>query len=130
MNFELDDESREIRDLARRVAEEKLRPDAFERRFNYKLPVENLKLLGELGLLGLALPEAYGGGGRSELDAALVIEQLAWGCPVTGARAVMAMTGPPTFIAKFGTEEQKQRFLQPISRGEVLWCQGLSLIHI
>lgn len=126
MDFELSGESREIRDLARRVAEEKLRPTAFERRHDYAPPVENLKLLGELGLLGTCLPEAYGGSGRSELDAVIVIEQLGWGCPVTGARAVMAMTGPCSFIAKFGTEQQKQKYIPPVCAGEERWSISLT----
>lgn len=126
MNFDLDEDSREIRDLARRVAIERLRPTAFERRHTYEFPGENMKLLGELGLLGLCLPEEYGGGGRPELDAVLVIEQLAWGCPVTGARAVMAMTGPCSFIAKFGSEKQKKRYIPPVCAGEERWSISLT----
>jgi alkylation response protein AidB-like acyl-CoA dehydrogenase len=126
VNFDLDEDTREIRDLARRVAIERLRPGAFERRHAYEFPAENIKLLGDLGLLGLCLPEEYGGGGRPELDAILVIEQLGWGYPVTGARAVMAMTGPCSFIAKFGTAEQKKRYIPPVCAGEERWSISLT----
>ena len=107
-------------------AERSADPTAFERRHSYEFPAENMKLLGDLGLLGISLPEEYGGGGRPELDAILVIEQLAWGCPVTGARAVMAMTGPCSFLAKFGTEEQKKRYIPPVCAGEERWSISLT----
>lgn len=126
MDFEPRGESKEIRDLARKVSFEKFRPTAFDNTDDWTPRYENLKLLGELGLLGVALPEAYGGGGRPELDAILAIEEISWGCPITGERALMAITGPTSFLAKFGTEEQKQTYIPPVCRGEEMWAISLS----
>jgi alkylation response protein AidB-like acyl-CoA dehydrogenase len=116
MNFALSPEQTEIRDLCRKVGMEKFRPTAFTRK-DFALPKENLELLGSLGLLGLALPEAYGGGGRPEIDAILAIEEIAHACPVTGDHAVMVLTGPAGFIGKWGTEAQKQRYIPAACAG-------------
>jgi alkylation response protein AidB-like acyl-CoA dehydrogenase len=117
MDFELSSESAAIRDLARQVGMERFRPTAFDRRDDWSLPAEHMRLLGELGLLGVCLPEEYGGGGRPELDAIIVVEELARACPVTGEFALLDITGPAAFIAKFGAEEQKARYLPPLCTG-------------
>ncbi|HEX4110199.1 MAG TPA: acyl-CoA dehydrogenase family protein, partial [Solirubrobacteraceae bacterium] len=123
MNFDLSPESRDIRDLCRKVGAERLRPQAFDRRDDWSPREENLRLLGSLGLLGICLPEAYGGGGRPELDAIVVIEELGYACPITGELAPMILTGPASFIAKFGTEYQKRTYIPPV-------CQGLERFAI
>ena len=125
MDFSLSPEQAEIRDLCRRVGMERFRPTAFERR-DFLPPVENLRLLGELGILGLVLPEAYGGGGRPEVDAVIAIEEIAHACPVTGDHALMAITGPAGFIAKYGTEEQSRRYVPPVCAGEERFAISLS----
>lgn len=125
MDFEPTGETKEIRDLARQVGLERFRPTAFDRRDDWTPREENLKLLAELGLLGVCLPEAYGGGGRPELDAVLVIEQLAYGCPITADTALMVLTGPGSFIAKFGTDAQAQRYIPPLCSGDERF--GISL---
>jgi alkylation response protein AidB-like acyl-CoA dehydrogenase len=116
VNFGLSPEQREIRDLCRKVGMEQFRPTAFSRR-DYAIPKDNMALLGSLGLLGLALPEEHGGGGRPEIDAIIAIEELAHACPVTGDHAMMVLTGPVGFIAKWGTEDQKERYMPPACAG-------------
>jgi alkylation response protein AidB-like acyl-CoA dehydrogenase len=117
MDFELTPEQAEIRDLVRQVGQEQFRPTAFERRHDFAPPLENLRLLGELGILGMCLPEEYGGAGRSELDAVFALEELARACPVTANFALLTLTGPSSFIAKSGTDEQKARYLPPLCDG-------------
>jgi alkylation response protein AidB-like acyl-CoA dehydrogenase len=117
MNFNLTGEEAEIRDLVRKVGRERLRPGAFERRHEFEPPVEELQLLGELGILGMCLPEEYGGSGRRELDAIIALEELAYACPVTANFALLTLTGPSSFISKSGTAEQKARYLPALSDG-------------
>jgi alkylation response protein AidB-like acyl-CoA dehydrogenase len=83
------------------------------------------KRLGEAGYLGMALPTEYGGRARSAIDRFIVVEQLLrWGAPVGHHWVADRQSGP--VIAKFGTEEQKQRFLPGICRGELGFCIGMS----
>lgn len=125
MNFELTPEQAEIRDLCRKVGEERFRPTAFEHR-DMEVPAENMKLLGDLGILGMLLPEEYGGGGRPALDGIIAIEEISRACPATGDEAVMAITGPAGFIAKWGTEAQKARYIPAVCEGLAAWAISLT----
>lgn len=125
MDFELAPEQAEIRDLCRKVGMEKFRPTAFERR-DMEPPKENLRLLGELGILGMTLPGEYGGGDRPGLDGIIAIEEISRACPTTGDHAVMAITGPAGFIAKWGTDDQKQRYVPPVCEGRERWAISLT----
>jgi hypothetical protein len=81
--------------------------------------------LGARGWLGMALPTEYGGHNRSAVDRFIVVEQLLrWGAPVGRHWVADRQSGP--VIAKFGTEQQKQRFLPGICRGELGFCIGMS----
>jgi alkylation response protein AidB-like acyl-CoA dehydrogenase len=83
------------------------------------------KRLGEAGYLGMAIPTEYGGRARSAIDRFIVVEQLLrWGAPVGHHWVADRQSGP--VIAKFGTEEQKQRFLPGICSGELGFCIGMS----
>jgi alkylation response protein AidB-like acyl-CoA dehydrogenase len=125
MDFELSPDQREIRDLCRQVGMERFRPSAFERR-DMELPRENMLLLGELGIAGILLPEDHGGGGRPALDGVIAINEIAHACPATGDHAVMSITGPAGFIAEWGTEEQKARYVPPVCTGVESWSISLS----
>jgi alkylation response protein AidB-like acyl-CoA dehydrogenase len=85
-----------------------------EARFNH----EAVKKMGPLGLLGLNVPEEYGGAGVDAISAAIAIEELGWGCGST-ALAIAAHNGLGCSpIALFGTDEQKRRFLPPVASGK------------
>ena len=83
------------------------------------------RALGARGWLGMALPKEYGGHDRSAVDRFIVVEELLrWGAPVGHHWVADRQSGP--VIAKFGTEEQKRRFLPGICRGELSFCIGMS----
>jgi alkylation response protein AidB-like acyl-CoA dehydrogenase len=126
MDFSLSDEDRELVDLIDRVAMEQFRPKAFADRDTYRRPIENMRILGDLGVLGICLPEEVGGAGKSAISGILAIERIAHACPRTGAAAVMAIAGPGMFIARWGNAEQKARYLPAILRGEEAWSISLS----
>jgi len=126
MEFELTAEQRAVQALAREVAEAEIVPHAAawdrERRF----PDELYPKLAELGLLGVCVPEEYGGAGADFLSYVLVLEELSRadaGVGVTVAVHTSAATLP---ILAFGTEEQKARFVPPLARGERLGAFALT----
>ena len=108
MDFSLSEDDAQLVDLIDRVAMEKFRPTAFDDRDSYRRPTENMRLLGELGILGICLPEDVGGGGRSAISGILAIERIAHACPRTGAAAVMAIAGPGMFIARWGNASRRR----------------------
>jgi butyryl-CoA dehydrogenase len=117
--FDLNDEQLQLREMTRKLANDRHKPHVHEwERNRESLPNDERDKLAELGLLGMCLPEEYGGGDRPLLDALIVIEELAK-VSMQGTWPVFeGNTGPARVIHLFGTEEQKQRFLPPVCAGE------------
>lgn len=125
--FELSGEQLEIRDLAREVARDWYASRAREwdmERAHFPR-VERQRIAG-LGLLALALPEDYGGGGRPLVDALIVQEEFARASPLSAWPIFEACTGPARVIDLFGTEGQKRVFLPPVASGEKLIAISIS----
>lgn len=127
IGFELSEEQQALRDAARRVAVDVYRPRAVEwDRDRTFFPADERKRLADLGYLGIALPEEYGGGGADLLDALIVIEELAKECQLAAFQVFEANTGPARVVDLFGTHEQKQRLLPPVAAGEVTMAVSIS----
>ena len=120
MNFELNDDQTMIRQMVRDFAEEKIRPGVARRDEKEEFIAELLPGLAELGLLGMVTPEAYGGSGLDDLSYAIAIEELARVCPSTAVTVSVTNSVCQEPILRFGTEEQKGRFLPPLAKGEHL----------
>ncbi|MET7331195.1 acyl-CoA dehydrogenase family protein [Nonomuraea sp. NPDC005650] len=118
--FDLTPEQREIRDVARRVAEENFMKRNLEWEETGEFPWANLRLLAETGLLGATIPEEYGGGGGSWMEGALILEQLGRSCYVTAMAALGEIGVQTQAIAAYGTEEQKRRYLPRVAAGELI----------
>lgn len=117
--FELTDEQQELRKLARKVARDQYAPLAREWDKNRThFPAEERRKLAALGLLALPIPEEYGGGGRPLIDALIVQEEFARVNSLAAWPIFEASAGPARVIHLFGTEEQKQKFLPPVTSGE------------
>lgn len=120
MDFGLDEQQRMVQDMVRQLAEERIRPGAAERDRTGEFPVELFRELGELGLLGMFVPEQYGGAGMDDLSYLLAVEELAR----ADASVAVAMSVTNSVccwpILHFGSEEQKRRFLPPLASGEEL----------
>ncbi|AYG62294.1 acyl-CoA dehydrogenase family protein [Rhizobium jaguaris] len=115
----------QIRDLARDFARERLVPGAARRDREHLFPREELKEMGELGLLGMLVPEAYGGSDAGVVAYAMALEEIAAGDgPCSTIMSVHSSVGCVP-ILKFGTEEQRQRFLPKLASGE--WIGGFAL---
>src|SRR5881409_2282959 len=113
MDFQLTAEQREIQALARDFARERIEPHAAEWDREHRFPHELLPELAELGLLGVCVPDEYGGAGADFLSYILVLEELSRadaGVGVTVAVHTSAVTLP---ILTFGTDEQRSRFVPP-----------------
>jgi len=112
------DTQREIRDLARRFAQEKMKPVRAELDKTGEFPHALMKELGELGLMGVYIPEEYGGLGGGIMEMCIVVEEL---CRVDGAAGLCyAACGLGTFpILLGGTDEQKKKYLPRLAAGEI-----------
>lgn len=121
----LSDTQSQIRDLARDFARERLAPGAAERDRTHSFPRDELKQMGELGLLGMLVPETYGGSDTGTVAYAAALEEIAAGDgPCSTIMSVHSSVGCVP-ILKFGNEEQKQRFLPQLAAGE--WIGGFAL---
>jgi short/branched chain acyl-CoA dehydrogenase len=126
MDFELTDEQREIRRLARDFAEGEVRPVAEELDREKRFPYEIVQKLGELGLMGIPYPAEYGGGGADTLSYAIAVEELAR-VDSSVAITVAAHTSLGTWpIYAFGSEAQKEEWLPQLCGGERLGAFGLT----
>jgi butyryl-CoA dehydrogenase len=116
MDFELSDEHRAIRETVRRFAENEIAPIASKIEEEDLFPVELVHKMGELGFLGLAFPEKYGGSGAGHLAHVIAVEEMN---RINSAASLMIccviLSGMPIFL--FGTEEQKERWLIPFIQG-------------
>jgi alkylation response protein AidB-like acyl-CoA dehydrogenase len=126
VDFELTVEQREIQGLARSFSRDEIEPHAAAWDRDRGFPREFLAKLGEVGLLGVCVPEEHGGGGADFLSYVLVIEELSRadaGVGVTVAVHTSACTLP---ILTFGSEEQRARFVPPLARGDAIGAFALT----
>ena len=107
-NWNLTDDQEELRLRARQLAVEVVAPRAAEVDRTESYPWDVVEALREAGFMGMTLPEAFGGAGRSFLEAALVVEEMARECGVTGRIVVEANMGAVSAIMAYGTEDQKR----------------------
>jgi alkylation response protein AidB-like acyl-CoA dehydrogenase len=118
MDFELNDEQRMWQAAVHDFVSRELKPKAKDVDQTGQFNWEAVHKMGPLGLLGLNVPEAYGGAGVDAISAAIAIEELGWGCGST-ALAIAAHNGLGCApIAVFGSEELKQKFLVPAASGQ------------
>lgn len=126
MNFELTEEQRMIQDMSRKFAEKEIKPIAAELDRTHHHPAEICAKMGELGLMGITIPEEYGGAGMDYICYVLAMIEISKACASCGV--IMSVCNSlynfPVFA--YGTEEQKQKYLRPVASGEVLGCYGLT----
>ncbi|MGH2679568.1 MAG: acyl-CoA dehydrogenase family protein [Actinomycetota bacterium] len=126
MEFSLTAEQTQVRELVREFATEEIAPGAGERDEREELPLDILKKLGELGICGVPIPEAYGGLGADAISWALVIEELGRADASVAVTVSVASGLAGGLLARYGTEEQRQRWLPPIAAGDMLAGFGLT----
>ncbi len=126
MDLNLTEEHKMIRKMVRQFAEKEVAPIAAEMDEKAEVPFENIKKMGELGLMGLTVSEEYGGGGMDTVSYCIATEELSKACASTaivmGVQNSLVCHG----IEKFGTEDQKQRFLVPLAQGKFIGAFALT----
>jgi alkylation response protein AidB-like acyl-CoA dehydrogenase len=126
MNFDLTDEQASFRDVVRGFAEEVVAPQAAEADREERFPIEVVRRMGELGLFGLPFPERFGGSEADAVTMCLAIEEIGRADQSTGITLSAAVGLAGTMIDRFGTEDQKERWLAPLARGETLGSFALT----
>ncbi|MBU0567078.1 acyl-CoA dehydrogenase family protein [bacterium] len=125
MNFDLSEEQKEILEAVKEIFQEEFASRATEIDNKGEFPWENVKKLAQYDLMGIPIPEEYGGLGLDFLTWALVGEEMSKACTTTGAIfGANMLCIYPIFI--FGSEEQKKKYLIPLSKGEVIGAFGLT----
>ncbi|UOQ93455.1 acyl-CoA dehydrogenase [Halobacillus shinanisalinarum] len=126
MNFELTKEQEMTRKMVRDFADGVIRPRAVDIDVNAEFPKDIFDEMGKLGLLGIPFPEEYGGSGGDTVTYALAAEEIAKVCGSTGLSYAAAVSLGASPLYYFGTEEQKQKYLTPLAKGETLGSFGLT----
>lgn len=126
MDFSLTEEQKMLRTMVREFAEKEFEPIAAQIDEEARFPAESIKRMAELGLMGIPFPEKYGGSGGGTIQFTIVTEEISRVCASTGVIYLVTagLAGKP--IYQFGNEEQRQRFVVPIAKGEKLACFALT----
>ncbi len=126
MDFALTPEQREIQALARTFARDEIEPHAATWDRDRGFPRDLLGKLGEVGLLGVCVPEEHGGGGADFLSYVLVLEELSRGDAGVGVTVAVHASACTLPILTFGTREQQERFVPPLASGEAIGAFALT----
>jgi alkylation response protein AidB-like acyl-CoA dehydrogenase len=128
MEFGLSAEQRQIRDEVRKFAENEIKPIASEYDREEKYPHELVDKAAEMGMTGPHIPIEYGGAGYSNLDTMIIVEELFAADPGVGLSLISTAFGTEAII-EFGTEGQKEEYLEPVARGEKITGAAISEPH-
>ena len=126
MDFDLNADQKMIQDMVRKFADTELEPFAAEIDKTQEFPWENLKKMAKLGLLGIVIPEEYGGAGSDFVSLAVAVEEISRVCASTGVIVAVnnSLTAYP--IHHFGNEEQRKKYLPLLCKGEKLGALGIT----
>src|SRR3569623_964157 len=126
MYFQFSEEQQMIRQAARDFAQTELKPGVIERDEHQKFPAAQVKQMGELGFMGMTVSPEYGGSGMDAISYVLVMEELS---KIDASASVIVSVNNSLVcygLEKYGTEEQKQKYLVPLAKGEIIGAFCLS----
>ncbi len=126
MDFDLSDDQKAIQSLCREFARDEVRPRAERMDAEAAFPYDLVTKMAELGLMGLPIPEDYGGAGADMVSYALAVMEIARADASTAITLAAHVSLGSTPFLLFGSEEQKKKYLVPLARGEQLWGFGLT----
>ncbi len=129
MSFELTEEQVMIQTMVRDFAREELLPTAAQRDRTREFPAENLKKMGELGLLGMMIPPEYNGAGADTVSYILALQEVAYACAATAVVMSVQNSIVCETLNRFGTQDQKDRYLKPLAAGEWIGAFALTEPH-
>jgi butyryl-CoA dehydrogenase len=126
MQIQLTEEQRQVRDLCREFAAKELTPNARRWDAEHTFPRDAVQKLAEMGLLGVAVPSEWGGGGMDNVSYAVAMEEISRGCAGTGVIMSVNNSLYCDPVMKYGTDAQKKEFLVPFAKGEKLGAFALT----
>jgi alkylation response protein AidB-like acyl-CoA dehydrogenase len=126
ISFELSEDHKMVQSMVKDLADKQIRPRAAHYDETREFPWDNFKKLAELGLMGVTVPEEYGGAGMDSLAYVIVIEELSRACASTGVITAVQNSLGEYPILKFGTEEQKKKYLPQMASGEKVAAYALT----
>src|SRR6266511_5991544 len=126
MNFDLTEDQALLQSTVRQFAQEIVRPGAARIDQSGEFPRDTFREAGKLGLAGVSVPVEHGGSGMDTISYSIVIEEISRVCANTGVILSVNNSLVCDPIKKYGNEDQKRRFLQPLARGEKLGCFALT----
>ena len=126
MDFELSANQKLIQEMVREFATNELEPAAVEIDKTGEFPWTNIKKMAELGLLGIIVPEEFGGGGMDYLSLAIAVEEISQACASSGVIVAVNQTLTAYPILQFGNEAQKKKYLPLLTKAEKLGAFGLT----
>jgi butyryl-CoA dehydrogenase len=126
LSFELTEEAQSVREMVRDFAESEIRPIAAEIDETHEFPAENVKKMAELGLLGMFVPETWGGAGMTYLSYVVAIEELSRVCASHGVIASVNNSLVCYPLMAYANDEQKRKYLMPLAKGELLGAYCLT----
>src|SRR5438067_3600591 len=126
MDFELTDEQRLLQDTVRRFVEDRILPNAVENDIAHHLDMGAIEGMAELGILGITIPEEYGGAGLDFVSEALACEEIERGEAAFRTLISVHVGLNSLSLLRYASEEQKRRWLVPQARGEKIACFGLT----
>ena len=126
MDFELSEEQLQIKHSIREFAESEIKPHVMEWDEAQHFPEELRPKLAEVGLMGILFPEEYGGAGMGYVEYATIIEELGRVCGSVGLSVAAHNSLCSNHIYTFGSEQQKQKYLVPLTQGESFGAWGLT----
>ena len=127
MDFELTEEQKMIQDMCRRFADKEIKPVAAKLDETKEHPASICEKMGELGLMGIAIPEKYGGAGMDYISYMLAMIEISKACASTGV--IMSVNNSLYCfpINTFGNDEQKQKYLTPVASGQSIGCYAIGI---
>ena len=126
LGLTLSDEHKMIQKAARDFAEKEIKPIAAEFDESGDFPMETINKMGEMGFMGIEVPEKYGGAGMDTLSYVLALEEI---CKADASHGTIMSVNNSLFnyaFLTFGTEEQKQKYLVPVAKGEKIGAYSLT----
>lgn len=126
MDYLLTEEQKMARDMVRKFVDKEIRPIAERLDRTHTHSPEILQALAEMGIMGVAVPQEYGGGGMDYVSYAMIVAEISRGCAGTGTIVAAHNSLYCYPVLKFGTEEQKQRYLVPCASGTSIGCYALT----
>lgn len=126
MSFKLTEEQLMIQSMVRDLARSEFAPKAMGRDKTKEFPAENLKKLGELGLMGMMIPPKYGGSGADTISYVLALAEVAYACASTAVVMSVHNSIVCESILRYGTDDQKEKYLKPMATGEMIGAFALT----